>query len=406
MKENKFQMTKLWYAFIHISLWCGYSIVICYCSNFLKAMGYHDGHVSIVLGLASGLAILVQLGMAELINAISFLETYKMIIIQGLIILAATILMLQNKTSSKMAVVGICIGCIALQAIPSLVNSLATENEQRGVGVSFSIARGLGSLAYSVGSFMTGQLIGVEGIRVIPYLAIIIAVLMIFSTIFFQINARKKYSMQYKYDQKDKDIKNTEQSVSKWSFKKYPFLLLFLAGSFCLYINQNLVSTFMQQIMEAKGAGAAQQGTAIAIAGVLELPAMFGFAWLLKKASCAKWLHVSCWCFLIKAIMVLLAPNYIWIYIAQIFQMGGFAVFTVASVEYIGTSIKAEDAVRGQTYLASSTAAGSFIGVSFGGFVCQYIGVSAMIGIAIVLCIAGLLFISKATALQEDKNSI
>lgn len=404
MKENKYPMPKLWYAFIHISLWCGYAIVICYCSNFLKAMGYKDSHVSIVLGLASGLAILVQLGMAELISAISFLETYKMIMMQAVIILGSALMMLQNKSSAMIAVVGICIGCIALQAIPSLANSLATESEQRGIGVSFSIARGLGSLAYSVGSFLTGQLIGAKGIRVIPYLAIVIAILMFFSTLFFQKAAGKNYTSGESENQSNAKEQKEETNNRKWSFKKYPFLLLFLAGSFCLYINQNFVSTFMQQIMEAKGAGAAQQGTAIAISGVLELPAMFGFTWLLKKASCSKWLHVSCWCFLIKAIMVLLAPNYVWIYVAQIFQMGGFAVFTVASVEYVGSVIEAKDAVRGQTYLAASMSAGSLVGVSFGGFICQYVGVSAMIGIAIVLCIVGLILITRATMVQEKKK--
>lgn len=404
MKENKFQMTKVWYAIIHISLWCGYAIVICYCSNFLKAMGYKDSHVSIVLGLASGLAILIQLGMAELISRIAILETYKMIIIQAVIIFGSAVMMLANQISEIVAIVGICVGCVALQAIPSLVNSLATESEQRGIGVNFSIARGLGSLAYSIGSFLTGQLIGVKGIMVIPYMALVIAVLMVVSTFIFQLSAEKGTVLSDNVQQ-DMDTADFE-TAAKWSFKKYPFFIWFLIGSFCLYINQNFVSTFMQQIMEAKGAGAAQQGTAIAISGVLELPAMFGFAWLLKKASCAKWLHISCWCFLIKAIMVLLAPNYIWIYIAQLFQMGGFAVFTVASVEYVGKSIKAEDAVRGQTYLAASMSAGSLVGVTFGGFICQYAGVNIMIATAVVLCVFGILFVTKSTLAQKKTEIV
>ena len=65
---------------------------------------------------------------------------------------------------------------------------------------------------------------------------------------------------------------------------------------------------------------------------------MFGFSYLLKKASCGKWGRISGWCFLIKAVLILLTPNYIWIYIAQIFQMGD-AIYTVSSVEYIGSVI-------------------------------------------------------------------
>lgn len=82
---------------------------------------------------------------------------------------------------------------------------------------------------------------------------------------------------------------------------------MILAAGILFYISHNLVSTFMQQITEAKGAGAGEQGTAIAIAGVLELPAMFGFSWLLKKTSCGKLVRFSGLCFLMVGTSAVLA---------------------------------------------------------------------------------------------------
>lgn len=156
--------TKFWYALIQIMLWGGYGVIICYCSNFLKSMDFHDSHVSIVMGTASALAIVIQLGLAELLQKIRAFTTSGVIAGQGAVILAAGILMLQNKGITAVAVLGIGVGCVALQTLPSLSNSLATESEQAGYPVNFPVARGMGSLAYSVFSFIIGRLIGSTGI--------------------------------------------------------------------------------------------------------------------------------------------------------------------------------------------------------------------------------------------------
>lgn len=403
MKTESRQI-KFWYALIQIMLWGGYGVTICYCSNFLKSMDFKDSHVSIVLGTASALAIIVQLFLAELIQKIRRLSTGKVIAGQAGILLVAGVLMLENPNMAFVAAAGIGIGCVVLQTIPSLANSLATESEQSGYAVNFPIARGMGSLAYSVVSFMTGRLIGNAGIKIIAILTIMTGAVLCLSAVMFEGNTgnRKNAQKAMPGNEKEENMREAGQESAQAFFAKYPFLIMFLAGSILLYINHNLVSTFMQQIIEAKGAGAGEQGTAIAISGIMELPAMFGFSYLLKKASCAKWVRVSGWCFLIKAVLILLAPNYIWIYIAQIFQMGGFAIYTVSSVEYIGSVIEAEDAVRAQTYLATTMTAGSLIAMLTGGFICQYAGVNIMTGTAAILAAAGLAVICMATRKKEQ----
>lgn len=395
MKQHNGQASKFWYALIQIMLWGGYGLILCYCSNFMKSMDFADGHVSIVLGLGTGLSVVVQLLLAELIQKIRGLSTARTIALQGVAVLIAGILMLQYKNLAMAAAAGIGIGCVAIQTMPSLVNSLATESELGGVQVNYPIARGLGSLAYSVMTFLAGQLIGKTGIIAVPILTIIVGIVLLAAALVFQKVAGIREEEKVIQDKPDKmDKKNSGGAF----FANYPYLIVFLFGSVLIYTNHGLVSTFMQQIVAGKGAGAEEQGIAIAISGIMELPAMFGFTWLLKKASCAKWLRVSCVCFVIKAVITLLAPNYVWIYVAQIFQMGGFATYQVGTVEYIGSIIKAEDAVRGQTYLATTLSAGSLIAFCIGGFICQYAGVNTMILTAVVLAIAGGVTVWMATA--------
>lgn len=55
-------------------LWGGHAVIIGFCSNFLKLAGFQDSHVSIVLGIASGLSIIAQIGLTELVGKIKKLD--------------------------------------------------------------------------------------------------------------------------------------------------------------------------------------------------------------------------------------------------------------------------------------------------------------------------------------------
>lgn len=397
MKEGKGAVSKFWYAIIQIMVWGGFGLILCYCSNFMKSMDFADSHVSIVLGTGTAVSVLAQLLLAELIQRVKILTTAGTLVLQGAVLVAGGILMFQNS-HQILAIVGICMGCVVVQTIPSLANALATESDRMGQSVNYPIARGLGSLAYSLISFLAGQLIGKAGIVVIPLMTLLMGGVLCLAALCFA-----HTSGPSRLEKVDRKSRTPEQDgAGRGFFKKYPGLVFFLMGSILLYTNHSFVSTFMQQIMSAKGAGAGQQGIAIAISGLMELPAMFGFACLLKKAPCAKWLRISCICFAIKAVLTLAAPNALWVYVAQIFQMGGFATYQVGSVEYMGTVVEAEDAVRGQTYLATTLTVGSLIAFCVGGFICQYAGVSVMLTAAVALALLGSLLVFRSTTINRS----
>ena len=76
-----------------------------------------------------------------------------------------------------------------------------------------------------------------------------------------------------------------------------------------------------------------QLGIAIAIAGFLELPAMALFPWFHRKMrNPGAILKLSGVFVVLKAILTLLAPNVLWIYVAQSLQFFAYALFLPASV--------------------------------------------------------------------------
>lgn len=399
------------YAAIHAMLWGGHAVIIGFCSNFLKLAGFQDSHVSIVLGIASGLSIIAQIGLTELVGKIKKLDLALVMEGQALMMAAAGVLMTQYASSPVMAAFGIGLGCTALQTFLPFANSIATAANQGGAQIHFPTARGMGSIAYSTVSLATGYLIGVAGAGVTAVLTIIIGIGLFLVSFGFRAALGDRIrctddSDGISTEDENKQEKSRKQNGSIMSFcREHFFFAIFLAGSIFMYVNHSLICSFMQQIISAKGGGAGEQGTAVAIAGIMELPVMFGFGYLLKKAKGDIWVIVSGVFFLMKAVLTLIAPDYHWIYATQVFQMGGFALYTVASVEYVSNVFKGENAVRAQSYLASTITMGSLIASATGGVICQYLGVEIMLVTASVLAAVGCLLVCRSIRMNNKNFS-
>lgn len=183
------------YAAIHAMLWGGHAVIVGFCSNFLKLAGFQDSHVSIVLGIASGLSIIAQIGLTELVGKIKKLDLALVMEGQALVMAAAGVLMTQYASSPVMAAFGIGLGCTALQTFLPFANSIATAANQGGAQIHFPTARGMGSIAYSTVSLATGYLIGVAGAGVTAVLTIIIGIGLFFGIIWISGCARRQDSV-------------------------------------------------------------------------------------------------------------------------------------------------------------------------------------------------------------------
>ena len=62
---------------------------------------------------------------------------------------------------------------------------------ERGSATNYSIARGMGSLGYSVLAYITGFLVRQQGVKVVPAVAAAVAVMMIGSVIWFYLVAER-----------------------------------------------------------------------------------------------------------------------------------------------------------------------------------------------------------------------
>lgn len=371
------------YSGMQLALWGGYAVLVGFSSNFLKAYGFQDGDISLLLGLTGLAAIALQILSGAVIGRFRWLTLPKVSASLIGMMLVGCLGMLLLSERQVPSVAAFALSCLIIQIFPSLMNSIGVLAMQHGAAIQYDVARGLGSLGYSICSFLAGRFVSRFGVRTLSVMGIVLCALLLAALLCL---SRRLPT----------DARGQKQTHREKLLKAHPRFAMFLLGCILLYFSHNLVANFMQQIMSYKGGGAEEQGIACSLAAILELPAMFSFSYLLRTAPCRRWMKYSCFFFVAKAVTILLAPNSTWIYLAQIFQMLGYAVFSIASVYYVSELFEESLTVSSQTYLAATITIGTQLGLSSGGFLCQHLGVNALLAIAAAAAALGAVIVSFA----------
>ena len=150
-----------------------------------------------------------------------------------------------------------------------------------------------------------------------------------------------------------------------------------------------VLNSFTFQIVQAKGGTSREMGVAMAFASLIELPVMFLFGWMLKKAKSHVWFRISGVFFFLKCLGTLLCTNIAGFYAVQLFQIFGWALMTVSAVFYINAIMAPEDSVKGQAFYTMSMTLGNVLGAIVAGRILDALGVQAMLVFGTVSALVG-----------------
>ena len=153
--------------------------------------------------------------------------------------------------------------------------------------------------------------------------------------------------------------KNEVAHNNLFSFiKTYPSFMLFVLAAVCFFFAHNAINDYMIQIITPLGGTEAQMGIAVSCAAVLELPTMALIDKIMKKISVKNLLLISAAAFMIKTLLMLIAPNMVVVYISQAMQMLAYAVFIPAGAYFVNQTMARLDQVKGQAYINCSITLG------------------------------------------------
>ena len=358
-----------------------------YASVYLLYKGFSNSTIGIILSLCSILAVFMQPALASFADNHKNIEIRKIIntIVAIAIILSVALLVIPtNQTLIFILIVAI----FSLETtIMPLINTLAFIFEKYGIQINFGIARGLGSVAYALTSMALGYIVEWFSPDLLPICYVVFNALLFIVVHLFIL---PKNAQIVNADEESETEAEVQENVSLLKFAgKYKKFIVFLLGFVLVYFAHTIINNFFIQIITNVGGNSSDMGNAVFLAAMLELPTMAYFTKLSQKVNCGTLIKASIVLFLAKHAITYLATNMVMIYIAQVLQMGAYALFIPASVYYVNCKVDNKDIVKGQSFVTTSmTMSGVFANI-IGGILLDAVGVSEVLLIGVILSLIG-----------------
>lgn len=371
----------LLYVALQIALWGIYGVLYSYANRYLISQGLSSTITGILLAVATAVAFVLQ----PVITA--FIDRKKLSLKSTLLILTALMLgcslLLPIIKSLWVTSIIYALMYVGVVVYPAFINSMGMVAIKSGYKVNFGLARGVGAFAFGVTAWGVNLLIGVFGESATPLFAVIFCLGAIIATIMFPKGAE---AVTYK----EKASKITEFFKRN---KKFTALLFAVA---VLNIGHNILGNCMYQIAVFKG-DPDSQGAVLMVSTLVEIPTIVFFTKLLKIGSSSSYMKISGVFFTLRIILTLILPGILGLYIAQLCQIAGYALYTVCSVYYAGEVVSDKDTVKGQAYICSANTIGCLVAHLTGGAMIDSIGVANMLIVTSLISIAGMIMLFFAT---------
>ena len=397
--SDKKQFWTLRYIIINATYFAVYSGIHAYSSVFLLEKGFSNTLIGITLALANILSVIFQPLVAGLIDKQGKLTNRNVSMASTALLLIGSILLLIIKNGIVAIFIIFALIYMVQMVYQPIITAMYFEYEAAGCHIYYGLARGLGSAGFAVTSVFTGMAIGKFGVSILMILDIIFLTIALIVLFFF-----KKPAVKASEPAKDEVAHNNLFSF----IKTYPGFMLFVLGAVCFFFAHNAINDYMIQIITPLRGTEAQMGTAVFIAAILELPTMALIDKVMKKISCRNLLLIAGAAFLIKTLLMLIAPNMAVVYISQAMQMFAYAVFIPVSAYFVNQTMKRLDQVKGQAYVNVSITLGGVFSSLVCGRLLDIKGPNFMLTVSLVVTTIGLAiaFIAlKVLGKNEEKRS-
>ena len=363
MKMRTFQ-----FSLLQGFYWFGACLVYSYAERMLLSCGLQTGTIGLILAISYLSAIFLQPALAAAADRERCVTLRRGITICAA--LSAVFAVAALFGTRALAVFAVLLGALSsvTLAVQPLVNAAGFHYINRGLDLDYSFARGTGSVAYALASLLFGALAARIEAMLWVYAAVQAGLFVV--------------ALTFAPHKSGAAVQETPGS-SFGVLRRYPAFVLFCVGTLVLTVPHMVLNSYLASITKVTSGN---MSVMIAIAALVEFPAMTAYSQIRKRVPDRTLLVASASVYLLKTGLMLLAaylPVGSWaVYVSSALQMLCYAIFAPASMYYANESVQETDRVKGQMLL---TEAGLFAGVLsmlFGGFAIELLGV----GITLILC--------------------
>ena len=371
------------YTLIQCLYWMTAGLMFNFASAYLLDRGFSNSQIGVVLGAAYALSAVAQPLVAALFNRSGVRLSTGMACFYAVAAVLAVLVLALPLQGGALAVLIVCIFMLQATMQPSL-NSLHRGYALRGVEVNFGFARGMGSAAYSVMCALVGRLLYRFSPCMLPALYLTTMLLMIACLLAFRAPSFTD------------GVSLGERRRREPLLRRYPRFALLLLGVSLLATVHIFIDNFMLQIVQNLGGGSAQQGVVVAIAAMMELPAMVLYGRLSKRIGGGWVLCMAAWVWVVKDVLTALAASPAMLYAISLLQFASYAFYVPAAVEYVSDALSQQDFLAGQALVGTAFTLGSLAATFIGGWMLDLLGVRGALSGMQAFSIAGAVLLSVA----------
>ena len=371
------------YTLIQCLYWVTAGLMFNFASAYLLDRGFSNSQIGVVLGAAYALSAVGQPMFAAIFNRSGIRLSTGMACFYAVAAVLAVLVLALPLQGGALAVLIVCIFMLQATMQPSL-NSLHRGYALRGVEVNFGFARGMGSAAYSVMCALVGRILYRFSPSMLPALYLATMLLMIVCLLAFRAPSFTD------------GVSLGERRRREPLLRRYPRFALLLLGVSLLATVHIFIDNFMLQIVQNLGGGSAQQGVVVAIAAMMELPAMVLYGRLSKRIGGGWVLCMAAWVWVVKDVLTALATSPAMLYAISLLQFASYAFYVPAAVEYVSDALSQQDFLAGQALVGTAFTLGSLAATFIGGWMLDLLGVRGALSGMQAFSIAGAVLLSVA----------
>lgn len=395
LMNNKYISHNLRYMLVHGFYQVLIILVVSYASYYLLDKGFTDGTIGVILAIGNGASAILMPVSGNFLDRHPKVSLHLFAVINLAVMIVLSICLLFMKGATwPLAVVMILVLTLVL-AFQPLINSLCFLLESTGVKLNFGLSRGFGSISFAIVSAIIGTALQKIAPSLLP--AFYIAAFLMLGIMFLSLPVKKQ-------EKKEESSKEEEKALPLSKFVvTYRRYMLFLLGSGLIMIFLQATGCyFTYQIIVSLGGGTKEQGFALAIAAMVELPAMVLSSWLVKKWG-AKWvLRISALFFIIKFVILMLSTSVVMFYIGQTFQFFSFGFFFPVAAVYTAQVLPKADMVKGQSLFTTMNSAAGLLSSLIGGMILEKASIMSMEICFFILAAIG--FVITFFSVQDTKK--
>lgn len=379
------------YMFIQAIYWGVVCAAMGYAVTYMKDLGYSNSYIGVAMAMANLASVITQPLLANIADKNPKWTMLRVNSVLAALMLALSAVLIVYRNATLILTLIICILTVVVGAMQPFINSLAVKYEENGFNVNYGLCRAAGSLFYAVVSAILGELLVYFPSKIIPITLTVLCALLLVAAV---INKTEKLPASGDSENVNSGNISNESDyeeatpLSEFLRVNKRFVIYLIGVSLVFYMHM-VLTTYAIQIVENVGGDTSNMGFTLAISAALELPAMIGSNYLLKKFKVQTLLKISAVSFSVKALAMTIAATPMMIYLAQIFQISAFALYIPCSVYYVAHLFKNSDMNKGQSLTTVATAIGPVFSNLFTGYLIDRFSVNTTLWISFGISVIG-----------------